>query len=116
MIQADALDKVTEKYFAKMVSKHAQSVYTVGMASGEAYMFSQVDTLLGLDKGLFRAEGAIYYTGSGDTPDPHGTPADWKKAGEIVRTYGTFSGVIQKIFAEGKERYVLLEYTLTTFR
>jgi hypothetical protein len=58
--------------------------------------------------GLFQAEGVIYSTGSGGTPDPHGTPEEWKIKGEDVSRAGTFSALIR----EESERYILLEYTI----
>jgi hypothetical protein len=48
-------------------------------------------------------------TGSGGAPDPHGTPAAWKKAGEEVEQIGKFSALIKKL-GTGKGRYILLEY------
>jgi hypothetical protein len=57
---------------------------------------------------LYQAEGVVYSTGSGGTPDPHGTPAEWKKKGEDVSSFATFSTTIK---AES-DRYILLEYTV----
>ena len=57
----------------------------------------------------FKATGTIYSTGSGGTPDVHGTPAAWKKADEEVSVASKFSAVIES----KDDRYILLEYTLT---
>jgi len=112
LVPKERIDKVTEKYFAKAVSKHEEAVYTLGLASGEAYVLSQIDTLAKLDNGLFEAKGTGYYTGSGETPDPHATPEAWKKAGIDVRIGMTFTAVIQQISQDGKPRYILLEYAV----
>jgi hypothetical protein len=108
-IPAALVDKVTERYFGQKLQKHKKSEYLVPEASGEAYVFSQITRLLEAGKDLFKAEGGIYQTGSGGTPDPHGTPAAWKKAGEEVAQIGKFSALIQKV-KTGKEHYILLEY------
>jgi hypothetical protein len=51
-------------------------------------------------------------TGSVGTPDPHGTPEGWKKAGEEVEPLEKFSALINKARTE-KGRYILLEYQVT---
>lgn len=109
IIPAALVDKTTEKYFGQKIHQHEKSEYLVPLASGEAYRFSQITRLLGAGKDLFQAEGVIYMTGSGGTPDPHGTPEAWKKAGEEVEQIGKFSALIKKD-RTGKERYILLEY------
>jgi hypothetical protein len=108
-IPAALVDKVTEKYFGQKLKKQEKSAYRVPEASGEAYVFSQISRLAGAGNHLFRAEGVIYMTGSGGTPDPHGTPAAWKKAGEDVEELGKFSALIKKV-RTGKTPYILLEY------
>jgi hypothetical protein len=113
IIPAVAVDKVTERYFGKKLSRHAKKDYTAELATGEAYVFSQVDALTQLADGTYLAKGTVYYTGSGGTPDPQATPRAWAKAGEDVRIQGTFSGIIEKVKADGKERSILLEYTAT---
>jgi hypothetical protein len=109
IIPAALVDKTTEKYFGQKVQKHEKSEYLAPLASGEAYVFSQITKLTGRGQDLFQAEGAIYQTGSGGTPDPHGTPAAWKKAGEEVEQLGKFSALIKKA-KTGQGRYILLEY------
>lgn len=109
IIPAALVDKVTEKYFGQKIKKHEKSEYSVPEASGEAIKFSQIARLLGAGKDTFVAEGVIYQTGSGGTPDPHGNPAAWKKAGEEVEQLGKFSALITKE-KTGNERYILLEY------
>jgi hypothetical protein len=109
IIPAALVDQTTEKYFGQKIQKHEKSEYLVPLASGEAYTFSQITRLLAAGKDLCQAEGVIYMAGSGGTPDPHGTPEAWKKAGEEVEQTGKFSALIKKE-KTGKERYILLEY------
>jgi|WetSurMetagenome_2_1015567.scaffolds.fasta_scaffold415153_1 hypothetical protein len=109
IIPAALVDKTTEKYFGQKIQKHEKSEYLVPLASGEAYIFSQITRLLSAGKDLSQAAGVIYMTSSGGTPDPQGTPEAWKKAGEEVERIGEFSALIQKI-GSGKARYILREY------
>ena len=106
LVPAKAVDETTLKYFGRKIARHAQPSYQVPMAEGEAYAFSQIVRLLKQDNGLFKAEGTIYVTSSGGTPDPHGTPAQWKKQGEEVTRSETFSALIEHTAG----RYILLEY------
>jgi hypothetical protein len=109
VIPAALVDKTTERYFGQKIKKHEKSEYLVPLASGEAHIFSQIAGLSGAGKDLFQAEGVIYITGSGGTPDPHGTPEAWKKAGEEVEQLGKFSALIKRV-RTGQARYILLEY------
>ncbi len=111
IIPAALVDKTTEKYFGQKLKKQQKAEYQVPEASGEAYVFSQITRLLVAGKNLFQAEGVIYMTGSGGTPDPHGTPAAWKKSGEEVKQIGKFSALIKEE-TTGKKRYILLEYNV----
>jgi hypothetical protein len=111
LADAALIDSLSEKYFGLKPSKHEKQVYQVDLASGEGYVFSQVDTLSQRSPDTFLARGTIYYTGSGGRPDPHGTPAVWKKQGEKVKVYGTFTGQIRKV-ASPKEHYVLEQYEM----
>jgi hypothetical protein len=111
IIPAALVDKVTEKYFGRKLKTHPKAEYPVPEASGEAYVFSQINRLMGAGQDLFKAEGVIYMTGSGGTPEPHGTPAAWKKAGEEVEQIGNFSALIKKATTRNN-RYLLLEYNV----
>ena len=111
VIPAALVDQVTVRYFGRKLQKHQKSEYIVPKASGEAYKFSQITQLLGAGDDLFKAAGVIYMTGSGGTPDPHGTPAAWKKAGEEVEQLGKFLALIKKE-KTGKGRYIVLEYNV----
>jgi len=105
---AAQVDTATVKYFGKKIATHKQQSYSIPQASGEAFTFSQIDTLDATDKSTFKASGTIYTTGSGGTPDVHGSPAAWKKAGEEVSAAGKFRALI-KLEAD---RYILVEYTI----
>ena len=109
-VPAKLVDRATERYFGRTISRHEQDVYKMPLASGEAYTFSQINRVVPLGANRFQAEGFIYQTGSGGTPDPHGTPAEWVKAGEDVDQVGRFSAVIKKVGSGGNMRYILLEY------
>ncbi|NDY57853.1 hypothetical protein G3N56_14045 [Desulfovibrio sulfodismutans] len=111
IIPASAIDKATEKYLGQTIKKHLKPSYVESMASGEAYVFAQVDSLQKRDDGTYLAKGTIYATGSGAVIDPHATAADWKKAGETVNPQETFTGVIRKTDGE-QGRYILLEYAV----
>jgi hypothetical protein len=106
IVTSAQIDKTTEKYFGKKVAQHHRQTYTRPLAEGEAYTFSQLSSLTDLGGHLYLANGVIYRAGSGATPNPQGTPAQWKKAGEEVEPCGSF---IAKIKSVG-ERYILLEY------
>ncbi len=96
------------KYFGKAPSAHKEKEYTMPIADGEAFVFSQLDKIEDIGNNFFKAEGTIYTTGSGGTPDVHATPEAWKKAGEEVEAISRFSA---KIKSEG-ERYILVEYSV----
>jgi len=111
IIPTALVDKTTEKYFGQKLKKHEKAEYLVPLATGEAYTFSQITGLQGVGQDLFQAEGIIYISSSGGTPDPHGTWATWKKAGEDVQQIGKFSALIKKELT-GNKRYILLEYNV----
>ena len=111
-VPAQLVDKATERYFGRTISQHAEKVYMIPKADGEAYTFSQINQVIPLGADRFQAKGFIYSTGSGGTPDPHANPADWAKAGEEVDQVGQYSAIIKKDNSGGKVRYILLEYTV----
>ena len=109
LVPAEQVDAVTDKYFGTKIRNHAQKEYSAPLADGEAYVFSQIKSLQPVGDDRFRAAGEIYSTGSGGTPDPHGTPEQWAKAGETVDSAGMFTALIQKV-KTGKEHWIILEY------
>ncbi|GAB7078796.1 hypothetical protein [Megalodesulfovibrio paquesii] len=108
LVPADMVDTILIKYLGAPLPSHAQKAYPVPLADGEAYVFSQIRTLTDLGQDIFRAEGFIYYTGPGGDIDPHGTPEQWRKAGEDVTPGASFTARIQA----RDERYVLLDYSV----
>jgi hypothetical protein len=108
-VTREQVDQSAIRYFGRPVKAHAKPAYRHPLASGEAYTFSQIDSLAELGNDTFLAEGTIYTTGSGDTIDPHGTPAEWKRKQEAPDKSGSFVATIK---ADG-ERYVLVDYTVT---
>lgn len=105
----EQVDTAAIKYFGHKPAQHKEKSYSIPVADGDMFVFSQLDTLEDVGSDTFKASGTIYSTGSGGTPDVHATPADWEKAGEEVSVYGKFSALIK---AEG-ERHILIEYLPT---
>jgi len=101
------VDTATAKYFDRRIASHKKQAYTIPAASGEAFVFSQIDTLEDAGNATFKATGTIYSTDSGATPDVHATPAAWKNAGQEIDATGKFHALIRKL----ADRYVLIEYT-----
>ncbi|MDR3569122.1 MAG: hypothetical protein P4L43_13925 [Syntrophobacteraceae bacterium] len=106
LVPAELVDKVTVKYFGRKIKELRKKQYTVPDSSGEAYVFSRISRLKKLGDHLYRAEGVIYVAGSGSTLDPHGTPAQWKKAGEEPDRAGTFDARIE----EQSGKFILTQY------
>jgi len=104
----EQVDRVTLKYFNKKIQKPVSRSYSIPLADGEATVFSQVKKVVKEGANL-QVEGVVYMTGSGGTPDPHGSPASWKAAGEEVEPKATFNAIISN--KEG--RYILHKYTET---
>ncbi len=102
----EQVDTATLKYFGQKVVQHKEKSYSIPVADGDLFFFSQLDTLEDVGSDTFKASGTIYSTGSGGTPDVHATPSEWKKAGEEVSVAGKFSALIK---AQG-ERHILVEY------
>jgi glucose dehydrogenase len=108
IITSEQVDDATDKYFGKTVAQHQNKTYTRPMASGEAYTFSQINSLAELAYDTFLAKGVIFTTGSGGTPNPHGTPQEWQKKGEEVEQVGNFTAKIQAV----DDRHILIEYSV----
>uniref|UniRef100_A0A7C4AFX3 Uncharacterized protein n=1 Tax=Fundidesulfovibrio putealis TaxID=270496 RepID=A0A7C4AFX3_9BACT len=110
-IPTDRVDAVTEKYLGRKLSHHSGNRYAVPAASGEIYVFAQVDKLSPLGPDTFVAEGTVYYASSGETLDPHASPSAWKKARKTVQPSGFFKGVVRKVQEPGP-RFVLVQYDM----
>lgn len=108
ILPAGMVDKITEKYFGKRVQAHPSQEYLLTLASGEAYVFSQVTSLSPAGDNVFLAEGVIYSAGSGDVVDPHGNADVWRKNKASVEKVGHFKAKVRS--ADG--RYQLMEYSV----
>ena len=68
LADASLIDNICMRYFGVKPGKHKVKTYDVDLASGEAYIFSQVDKLTKVNQDTYTAQGTIYYTGSDGTP------------------------------------------------
>ena len=57
------VDHICMKYFGTKPHQHKSQVYNIYPASGEAYIFSQVDSLNKVSGNAYTEQEAIYYTG-----------------------------------------------------
>jgi hypothetical protein len=108
-IPSAVIDDITRTVFGRTIKKHRKARYVASLATGEVFVFAQVDSLRRRDGDTYLAAGTIYYTGSGETINPHATRAQWKRAGADVRVWGTFSGVLRQTAAP-HAHWVLLRY------
>jgi hypothetical protein len=111
VIPSRVVDDITQGTFGRTIKQHRKSQYVESLASGEAFVFAQVDSLRPGDGDTFLATGTIYYTGAGETIDPHATRAQWKRAGADVRTSGTFSSVLKRTAAP-QAHWTVLQYAV----
>jgi hypothetical protein len=111
VIPSGVIDNITRSVFGRTITKHHKAQYVESLASGEAFVFAQVDSLRPGDGDTFLATGTIYYTGAGETIDPHATRAQWKRAGADVRTSGTFSSVLKRTAAP-QAHWTVLQYAV----
>lgn len=111
VIPSDVIDNITQTVFGRTIQKHRKAQYVESLASGEAFVFAQVDSLRPDDGDTFLAAGTIYYTGAGETIDPHATRAQWKRSGADVRVWGTFSGVLRRTAAP-QAHWIVLQYAV----
>ncbi|EHJ48883.1 hypothetical protein DFW101_2881 [Solidesulfovibrio carbinoliphilus subsp. oakridgensis] len=111
VIPSKVIDNSTNAVFGRTIQKHRKAQYVASLASGEAFVFAQVDSLRPGEGDTFLAAGTIYYTGAGETIDPHATRAQWKRSGADVRVWGTFSGVLRRTAAP-RAHWNLLQYAV----
>jgi hypothetical protein len=109
IVSSDLIDAATEKYFGTKIKSHKSKEYSVPMADGEAYTFSQIRSLEKIENEKFRAKGEIFVASSGAVLNAHGTREEWKKAGEEVICAGSFEAILKKS-PKDKDRYILLQY------
>ena len=111
VIPSAVIDTITQTVFGRTIQKHRKAQYVESLASGEAFVFAQVDSLRPGEGDTFLAAGTMYYTGAGETIDPHGTRAQWKRTGADVRVWGTFSGVLRRTAAP-QAQWTVLQYAV----
>lgn len=109
VIPSKVIDNITRTFFDRTIKQHRKPQYIESLGSGEAFVFAQVDSLRQRDDSMFLAAGTIYYTGAGETINPHATRAQWKRSGADVRVWGTFSGVLRRT-ATPHARWIMLQY------
>jgi len=108
-------------YFGQKIKKnqavqgieYKNNNYLIYNSDGEAYRFSQVIELFNLGDGIYQATIQIFSASSGFTGDINGDSKTWKTTegeGNIPKNEGKMSAKIRKVDAQGKTRYVLLEY------
>ena len=111
VIPSKVIDTITQTVFGRTIQKHRKAQYVESLASGEAFVFAQVDSLRQGEGDTFLVAGTIYYTGAGETIDPHATRAQWKRTGADVRVWGTFSGVLRRT-ATPQTHWTVLQYAV----
>ncbi len=111
VIPSKVIDNITQTVFDRTIKQHRKAQYVESLGSGEAFVFAQANSLRQRNDGTFLAAGTIYYTGAGETIDPHATRAQWKRSGADVRVWGTFSGILRRTAAP-HARWVLLQYAV----
>jgi hypothetical protein len=111
VIPSRAIDDITQGALGRTIKKHPKTQYVESLASGEVFVFAQVDSLRPGDDGTFLAAGTIYYAGAGETVDPQASRAQWKRAGADVRVQGTFTGVLRQN-DDPRHRWTLLQYAV----
>ncbi len=111
IIPSRLIDDITQGTFGRTIKQHRKSQYVESLASGEAFVFAQVDSLRPGNDGTFLAAGTIYYTGAGETIDPQASRTQWKRAGADVRVQGTFTGVLKRN-DDPRRRWTLLQYAV----
>ena len=111
VIPAAVVDTITRAYLGRTIGKHEKTAYVDSLASGEAFVFAQADSLRRRDDGTFLVAGTLYYTRAETPVDPHGTTAQWKRSVSKVRISGTFSGVLKREDAP-KPHWVMLQYAV----
>lgn len=121
-LAAKHVEAAVEKYFGLRIGQHKSlagnysyikyrnGFYYAPRASGEAYTFSQVMRLID-NNGTFTAYVNVYVASSGSNINPHGTPAEWKRAGQDPQLSTRMKAAITTVGEGGRSRYVLLSYS-----
>lgn len=114
-IKKEFVDETSKKYFGKTILNHkaiegikfSKGFYSIPLADGEAYTFSQIDQLFDIGEQKYKAEVTVYTASSGWTGDSHADPATYGKEVDGPKAAYKVKAVILK---NDKGEYTLLEY------
>ncbi len=114
-IKKELVDETSKKYFGKTILNHkaidgikfSKGFYSIPLADGEAYTFSQIDQLFDIGEQKYRAEVTVYTASSGWTGDSHADPATYGKELDGPKVAYKVKAVILK---NEIGKYTLLEY------
>jgi hypothetical protein len=114
-IKDDKISESVQKYFGINISAHKSTgqfkykngYYFIPLADGEAYTFSQVDSLTDIGGDFYTANVKVYTAGSGWTGDANGSKKDWEKDGSEMPV---LTGKYKAIFEKKNTGNVLVEY------
>lgn len=114
-IKKEFVDESAMAYFGKKVTTHksiseisySAGFYTIALADGESYTFSQINQLEDLGDQKYSAEVTEFNASSGWTGDSHANPSTYEKDPEGPRVASKIKAVIAK---DAKGKYTLLEY------
>ncbi len=114
-IKKELVDESTMKYFGITITNpqsidgisYSKGFYTIPLADGEAYTFSQINQLEDIGDKKFNATASVYTASSGWTGDCHADPKTFEKDPEGPTLSYKIKAVISK---DDKGKYTLLEY------
>lgn len=114
-IKKEFVDETSKKYFGKTILNHkavegikfSKGFYSIPLADGEAYTFSQIDQLFDIGEQKYKAEVTVFTASSGWTGDSHADPATYGKEVDGPKVAYKVKAVILK---NEMGKYTLLEY------
>jgi len=120
-IRQDQVADTAMKYFGKKINVHQNipdveynnKLYIIQLADGEAFPFSQIESLVDNGNGIFVATLNIFTASSGWTGDINANPDIWKKnnQGEDVPQFsGKMIATIKKSDDKAGNKYILIAY------
>lgn len=118
-VKSELVSSAVQKYFKKNINenkstkqyKYKNGYYYVPAADGEAFTFSQIESLNELGNNLYTAFVNVYSASSGWTGNVHGTPGEWKKGEDAPELTGKYKATIQKdANSNGNNSYILIDY------
>jgi hypothetical protein len=114
-INEDKVSESAQKYFGVNIASHKSTkqfkykngYYFIPLADGEAYTFSQVQSLTDMGGDLYTAYVNVYTASSGWTGDANGSKKDWEKDGSEMPV---LTGKYKAVFEKKNTGNVLVEY------